>query len=473
MVSPTAELITEYGLLKARLDRLERRWECDRPDCDGLPHEGWLHHHARAAQHEPDDYRTWLLLTGRGFGKTRTGSETVKKWSQQGLKHIAVIAKSDREVRSICFEGPAGLLRRFPKEDIYRYYSAPGATRLVLNNGCVFRAFSAEDPDVLRGYAFDGAWCDEYAAWSMNTAQNVMDMLWFCLREAAHPKVLVTTTPKPLPHIVKLLDRAKKDNAVYVTRGATRDNASNLSAETLTELHLTYAGTRLGRQELEGEVLEDIEGALWSRSMIESCRVTEAPPLIRIVVAIDPAVTSNENSDETGIVVVGLASNFHYYVLEDCSVKASPDAWAKVAVAAYERWNADRIIGEANNGGDMIEVLIRQVAPQVSYRKVTASRGKQVRAEPISAIYEQGRAHHVGTFPRLEDQMVVWSPESSNSPDRMDALVWAITELMSGATAAASLTALGSICPNCGMPNIRSATVCVSCKQPMATVESL
>lgn len=464
MATPS-NLITEYEYLNERLIELGRRWECEVDNCNGLPHEGYIHNHARASQREPiSQYRTWVLVTGRGFGKTRTGAETVRKWVNEGARHIAIIAKTDREVRNICFDGPAGIVRLFRPEEIKGYNASAGSTKLTLKNGTIIRAFSSENPDTLRGYAFDGAWCDEYAAWSQNTAQNAMDMLWFCLRESANPRVIVTTTPKPLQHVKKLIKRAADDSSVILTRGTTKDNSANLSEDALMELHVSYGGTRLGRQELEGELLEDVEGALWKLSEIEEARVTEAPQLIRVVVGVDPAVTNNENSDQTGIVTVGVASNGHFYVLSDKSLKASPDTWARVAVQAYHDFKADKIIAEANNGGDMIAILMRAVDTNVPVKKVTATRGKQLRAEPISALYEQGRVHHVGVFAELETQMCEWTPlNTSYSPDRLDALVWALTELSTGGSSMIALASMSILCSACGMPSPKSSTVCYSC----------
>lgn len=431
MSSPAA-LLHEAQILIDHLKRLEYRWECERDDCDGLPHEGWLHNHARASQREPDGYRTWALITGRGFGKTRTGAETVKKWAEEGARHIAVVAKTDREVRSICFEGPAGLLDVFHPDDVLVYNKGAGSTRLVLKNGCLITAFTAESPDNLRGYAFDGAWCDEFAAWPRQTAQSVMDMLWFCLREAQDPRIIVTTTPKPVEHVKALIERSKTDPKVHITTGSTLENYANLSDAALEELKAAYAGTRLGRQELEGEFLEDVEGALWTYALIDATRVRELPnddQIARVVVAIDPAITSGEKSDETGIVTAALTKDGHIYILSDATMKGSPDAWARAAVLEYERVGADCIVVEANQGGDSWKTIIGTVAPNIRVKKVHATSGKRLRAEPVSALYEQAKVHHVGVFPELEAQLVTWTPFDPSSPDRMDALVWAVTEL--------------------------------------------
>jgi predicted phage terminase large subunit-like protein len=257
-------------------------------------------------------------------------------------------------------------------------------------------------------------------------------------------------------------DLLKRDN-VRVVRGSTFDNAKNLAPSALAELRLRYENTRLGRQELYGEVLEEVEGALWTRDIIESARVTKCPPLVRIVVGVDPAVTSGESSDETGIVVAGITADGHYYVLDDKTLRATPDAWARVAVNTYHEHKADRIVAETNNGGDMVTLLMRQVDSTVSVKKVTATRGKQLRAEPISSLYEQGRVHHVGYFAELEMQMCEWTPQSNESPDRLDALVWAITELNTGGSTMLALASMALLCSNCGMPSPKTASVCGKC----------
>jgi phage terminase large subunit-like protein len=431
-VPTPSNLLIEADMLKTRLRRLANRWECDIPDCNGMPHDGWLHNHCRASQREPEHYRTWALVTGRGFGKTRTGAETVKKWAFNGARHIAVIAKTDREVRSICFEGPAGLLEVFSDDDISVYSRSAGGTKIVLKNGCMITAFTAESPDNLRGYAFDGAWFDEFSSWPRQTAQATSDMVWFCLRESANPRVIVTTTPKPVDHLRQLLQRADKDNNIVVTRGSTKENLPNLSLAAVQELEAQYAGTRLGRQELEGELLEDTEGALWTWDMIEQARVEEPPNpemITRIIVAVDPAITLSPNSDETGIVTACATKDDRYWVLNDSSLKTSPDAWARIAVNEYHRVEADAVIVEANQGGDAWQILMHQIDPNVNVRKVHAGVGKRLRAEPIASLYEQSRVNHVGTFPLLESQMVSWTPYDMYSPDRLDALVWALQEL--------------------------------------------
>lgn len=435
--SPTDLLLRGQALIE-RQQELEARWDCDVEDCDGLPHAGWLHKHARAAQREPVDYRIWMILTGRGWGKTRTGAETTRKWGLAGRRHIAVVGKTDRETRNICFEGPGGLLAVIPPKLLFpgSYKKSTGDTSLTLRNGTVFRSMSAEKPEAIRGYAFDGAWFDEFAAWSPVPAQDCWDNMWFALRESKHPHIILTTTPRNLPHVKAVLEQDP-----VTTRGSLLDNRANLSEEAIDQYMKRYDGTRIGRQELYGELIEDVEGALWNWAMIEDNRYREKledliPTLWRIIVGVDPAGTANKNSDETGIVVVGVAGpriRPEFYVLEDRSGKYSPDEWAKLAVSLYDKWDADAIAAEQNMGWDLVNATLRHQDERVRIRKMNATRGKHLRAEPIVALYEQGRVHHVGNLGKLEDQMTAWTPfDTSYSPDRLDALVWACTELSAG-----------------------------------------
>jgi predicted phage terminase large subunit-like protein len=331
---------------------------------------------------------------------------------------------------------------------------------IILKNKSRIKLFSGEEPDRLRGPQFHGGWFDELASFK---SADSFDQYRFALRLGDHPQTIITTTPRPTKQIKDLALRPD----VRVIRGSTFDNAANLSESALAEMRSRYEGTRLGRQELYGEIIDDVEGALWTRDSIEASRVNETPVMVRIVVGVDPAVTSGESSDMTGIVVAGITPDGHYYILEDASMKGTPDAWARKVVDCYHRWQADRVIGETNNGGDMIELLLRQVDPSISYRKVTATRGKLLRAEPVAALYEQQRVHHAGTFPEMEDQMCNWTPDSNESPDRMDAMVWAMAELMGSQTALMGLAALAKFCSSCRMPNSKTATICSSCHQPL------
>ena len=324
--------------------------------------------------------------------------------------------------------GAGGFLACAPNSD--RPVYEPSKRRLRWENRAIATLFSNEEPDRLRGPQHGLALCDESAAWQ--NVQTTWDMLMFGLRVGTHPRACITTTPRPIKIIRDLVSREGKD--VAVTRGRTSDNAVNLAATFLTSIVNRYAGTRLGRQELDAELLSDIEGALWTYSMIEEGRVTlaNAAPLKRIVVAVDPAISVSEKSDATGIIVAGVGTDNHAYVLEDLSAKYSPTEWASKAIAAYKRHRADRIVAETNQGGALVESTLRAVDRSVPVRLVHASRGKITRAEPISALYEQHRVHHCGTFAELEDEMCTFEPGSQNSPDRMDAAVWALTELMVG-----------------------------------------
>lgn len=406
-----------------------------------------LSHHwefwARPDQLEPGGiWTTWLILAGRGWGKTRTGAETIRKWacgdtplSAGQVRHIALVAETSGDARDVMVEGPAGILAVHPKD--FRPLYEPSKRRLTWPNGTSATLFNAVEPDQLRGPQHDAAWGDEVAKWRY--MQETWDQLQFGLRLGAHPKQIITTTPRPLPLIRKLLN----DKDTVVTRGRTYDNAANLALPFLKQIEDRYGGTRLGRQELEGEVLDDIPGALWQRSNIDNNRRPQAPSEFqRIVVALDPATSSEEGSDETGIICAGIATDAdgftRGYVLADRSMRGSPDEWAKAAVSLYREYEADRIIAEKNQGGEMVEAVIRAVDRNVPITLVHASRGKHVRAEPISALYEQGRVHHIGRFDELEDQMCLFSRDydrANGSPDRVDALVWALASLFNRMTA--------------------------------------
>lgn len=399
-----------------------------------------------------------MLLTGRGWGKTRTAAETVKEWAKTPGLQIAVVAKNATLVRDICFDSPkSGLLAIIPAEDIARYNSSLGETTIRLRNGTVIRGFGAETPDNLRGWAFDKAWCDEYAAWSRNTAQDVYDMLWFCLREADTPQMLISTTPKPLPHIKRLVERGRRQEQrhqeggdaprVVLTRGHMRDNDANLSPAARAELDEQYAGTRLGRQELSGELLEDVEGALWQGWMLEVEGFRQhrenLPDMERVVVAVDPATKSHENADHTAFTVAGrgwpLTTAYgdnrpRGYVLHAEQDRFTPTAAMRRAAELYHEYQADCVVIEANNGGDYLPALLQEVDPRVSWRIVHATRGKRARAAPVAQLYEQSRVHHVGAarlFAELEEQMTtfVGQGETEDSPDQLDSMVWALWDL--------------------------------------------
>jgi len=374
-------------------------------------------------------WQVWLLLAGRGFGKTRTLSEWVCEQVASGrASRIALVAATAADARDVLVEGQSGILVVAPSP--FRPIYEPSKRRLTWPNGAIATTFSAEEPDRLRGPQHDAAICDELASWSR---PETWDMLQFGLRLGRHPRCLVATTPRPTKLIRELLAREGHD--VVVTRGSTYENRANLAPGFFDQIIRKYEGTRLGRQELDAELLDDTPGALWSHAIIDAVRLSAVPVLQRIVVAIDPAVTSGEDADETGIVVVGIDHQGHGYVLADASGKYQPIEWAKIAIAAYRAHHAERIVAEVNNGGDMVENTLRMVDPNVPFTAVRASRGKVTRAEPVSALYEQGRMHHVGTFPQLEDQMTNFTSDfdrqaAGYSPDRVDALVWAATDLL-------------------------------------------
>ncbi len=377
---------------------------------------------ARPAQSIPEgDWTIWLLKAGRGFGKTRVGAETVRIWKENN-PIIHIVGPTAGDARDVLIEGPAGILECSPAWDKPKY--EPSKRRLSWNNGAYALIFSADEPDRLRGPQCYAAWCDELAAWKY--PEDAWDNLMMGLRLGSNPRCVVTTTPRP----IKLVKQLVKDPSVYVTNGSTYDNIDNLAPAFLNTILKKYEGTRLGRQELNAEILEDVEGALWNLSMIEKSRVKQMPTeLVRCAVAIDPSVTSTEDADETGIITGGKDAKGHIYIWADDSGIYSPQGWATKAISSYDRNRADRVIGETNNGGDLIETVIRNIDPSVSYKGVWASRGKIVRAEPVVALYEQQRVHHVGTLAKLEDEMTNWI-QGEKSPGRIDALVWLVTFLM-------------------------------------------
>jgi len=374
------------------------------------------------------DYNIWLILAGRGWGKTRTGAmDTIMYALRNPEVQVAVVTPTFGDIRRVAFGGISGIIKNLPQECLMsgrgKGYNA-SASEITLYNGSKIMGFSATEPDRLRGPQFHRAWCDELAAWFY---PDTFDQLMFGLRLGDNPQCVITTTPKPVPLIRNIMKR----KGLVITRGSTFENAANLAPAALENLKEKYADTRLGRQELYAELLDDSEGALWNYKNLEETRVSkdEVPELRRIIVAIDPAVTNNEGSDETGIVIAGQADNGRYYVLEDVSGKMTPDGWGRLAVDMYYKYQADRIVAEVNNGGDLVERLIRTIDNEVSYTPVNASRGKMVRAEPIAALYEQKKVSHVGMFLELEEQLCSFTVGSKKSPDRLDALVWALTEL--------------------------------------------
>ena len=388
----------------------------------------WLNT-ARPKQLPPEaEHYIHLILAGRGWGKTRTGAQDIAIYALRNPNsNCAVVAPTHGDLRRVCFGGNSGLLSVIPRECLLKSSDQKGysssVSELRLYNGSKITGFAAQEPDRLRGPQFHRAWCDEVASWRYPEA---FDQLMFGLRLGKKPQCVITTTPKPTKLIKSLMERED----CYLTRGNTFENEANLAESALAMLKERYEGTTLGRQELFAEIIENVEGALWNANMIEEARLMdEERDLTNIIVAIDPAVTSNENSDETGILVVGKDANNEYYVLEDLSGRYSADKWGRIAVKAYHEWEADRIVAEVNNGGDLVERLLRNIDFNIPYRSVHATRGKLVRAEPIAALYEQRRVHHVGTFPDLETQMCSYTGDIKTSPDRLDALVWGLTEL--------------------------------------------
>ena len=378
---------------------------------------------ARPAQRIPaGDWIVWLILAGRGFGKTRTGAETVRQWVKS-CPYVNLIGATADDARDIMIEGESGILAICPNSERPVYKKSE--RKLLWPNGAVSLIFTADEPERLRGKQHGKLWCDELAAWRYPEA---WDQASLGLRLGNAPQAIVTTTPRPTA-IVKTLANSK---TTFVTRGSTYDNRGNLAGAFLSQIVTKYEGTRLGRQELNAEILDDNPGTLWKRANIDEFRVFTAPDLYRLVVGVDPAVTSKEDSDLTGIVAAGRDRRNppHFYVLEDSSDIFTPDQWAQAVLKLYYKRKADRVIAEVNQGGDMVEAIMRHKDPNVSYASVHATRGKVVRAEPIAALYEQGRVHHVGSLAKLEDEMCDWDPlVSAKSPDRMDALVWALTEL--------------------------------------------
>lgn len=396
---------------------------------------------ARPEQLPPDgDWQTWLFLAGRGAGKTRAGAEWVRAQVKAGYKRIGLIAPITADIRDVMIEGQSGILASSWEGDRDKggvkigipVYEPSKRHRLTWANGAVAYGYSAEEPERLRGPQHDALWCDELAAWF--DADECWNMAMFGLRLGIDPRVMVSTTPKPKPVIRTLI----ADPATAITRATTYDNRANLAAKFYTTVISKYEGTRLGRQELAGELLEEAEGALWNRTMIERARITHTQPVMRrVVVGVDPAITAKAESNLTGIVAAGLGADGRGYVLADGSGRYSPDGWARKAVALFDALGADRIVAEGNQGGEMVRHTIASVRPSAPITIVHASRGKQARAEPIAALYEQNKIGHCGVFPELEDQMCTWEPLGDDpSPDRIDAMVWALTALMVNAPTA-------------------------------------
>ena len=393
--------------------------------------------HARPEQRlPPGQWQTWLYLAGRGAGKTRAGAEAVRAWAESGTVHrMHLIAPTAADIRDTMVEGESGILA--VSSNVMRPIYSPSNRRLTWPNGCMALLFSADEPERLRGPQCEKLWADEAAAWRRPEA---WDMAMFGLRLGDNPQAIVTTTPKPV-HLVK--DLIKDQNIIFTT-GTTYDNRANLAPQFMEKIIAKYEGTRLGQQELLAQILDDNPGALWKREWIEAARVAQASlnDLRKIVVAVDPAISNTDTSDEIGIIVAGRDYRGEFYILDDRTMHGSPHQWALEVCATYHRWKADVVVAENNNGGDMVEHTINSEDKNVPVKQVHASRGKRIRAEPISTEYEKGRVHHVGFFPELEDQLCDWNPDDpkAKSPDRLDAAVWALTELKGPEESAEVLT---------------------------------
>ena len=381
---------------------------------------------------EFNDWRTWLLLGGRGSGKTRTGAEWLKgvaladpHYPGNSGGRVAVVGTSFDQVRDVMVEGESGILEISPKPDRPKWIAS--RRELVWPNGVIGKLFSSADPEGLRGSQFGAAWCDEICKW--HALQETWDMLQFCLRLGDLPRQVVTTTPKPLALIKKLI----VDPHTVTVRSKTSDNNANLASGFLRHVEELYSGTRLGRQELHGEIVEEAEHALWSREAIEKCRVNNVPPLRRIVIAVDPPAGSGKDGASCGIVAVGRSEDGQCYVLADRTLSnARPSEWASAVVKLFHTLEADVVVAEVNQGGEMVKSVLRTEDTTIPVRSVHASRGKWLRAEPVALLYERGNVSHAGRFPELEDQMCSIGPDglaNGSSPDRLDALVWAISEL--------------------------------------------
>lgn len=390
----------------------------------------WRGFNARPDQIEPQgDWEIWLALAGRGWGKTETGAQWVRERVEAGARSIALVAETQKDLEEVMV---ARLVSIYPEGEAPKVRYKP--VRITWPNGAVALGYNGTEPNQLRGPEFDTAWIDELAKYRY--ARETWDMLQFAMRGTAiEPRQIITTTPRPIELIKAIV--AGQEGKVHITRGKTSENRANLAASFIERIENRYAGTRLGRQELDAEILGDLPGALWSLATLDAYRLKDQPALKRIVVAVDPAVTNTETSDDHGIIVAGMMDDQRGAVLEDASLTGSPNEWARRAVSLYRSWEADCIVVEVNQGGDMVANTIRTIDPNVRIKEVRASRGKHVRAEPIAALYEQGKIAHVGAFAALEGQMTQMTTEGyqgDGSPDRVDALVWAFTELFPGMT---------------------------------------
>lgn len=381
---------------------------------------------ARPEQRWPaGDWLIWYIQAGRGWGKTRTGAEATWQ-AAKSVPHLAIVAESFGEGRDTCVEGESGLKALYPGIVFNRSLG-----ELWFPSGCKGKIYSADDPESLRGPNNYFAWCDEIAKWRY--LKKTWDMLMFTMRKGPRPRTVITTTPRPLP----LLKDLKARPSTHLTRGKTSDNLANLSPVFIDQIIAPYQGTELGRQELDAEDIEDLKDALWQRAIIERSRVYAAPDLTTIVVGVDPNAVSH-TGDDAGIITAGVGMcdcmgtpELHGFVLNDDTTSGGPREWARASVTAYHKFKADKLVAEDNNGGEMVEITIGTVPQAPPVKRIHASRGKHTRAQPVAMLYEQGKVHHVGALPKLEDELCSWMP-GMDSPNRLDALVWALTELMLG-----------------------------------------
>lgn len=385
----------------------------------------WRGFLARPDQIAPEgDWDIWIALAGRGWGKTEVGARWIKEQVEAGVKSIALVAETQKDLEEVMV---ARLLSIYPDDERPKVRFKP--VRITWPNGAVALGYNGTEPQQLRGPEFEAAWVDELAKYRY--ARETWDMLQFCMRAGRDPRQLITTTPRPTELIKAIV--SGQEGKVHVTRGRTLDNKANLAGKFLRKILDKYEGTRLGRQELNAEILGDLPGALWRQSDLDLYRESEAPEIGRTVVSVDPAVTNTDESDEHGLIVCGIGQDGTTgYLLEDASAQGSPLDWARAAIRLAKKWEADGVVVEVNQGGDMVAHTLRSQAPNLNIIEVRATKGKHVRAEPISALYEQGRIRHVGQYPELENQMTQMTTEGyqgEGSPDRVDALVWAFTEL--------------------------------------------
>ena len=387
-------------------------------------------HAARPEQIAPGgDWVIWVFLGGRGAGKTRAGAEWIRSQVRQGARRIALVAPSYADAREVMIEGESGLKNIGMPSEKPRYESS--RRRLIWPNGAVGHVFSAEDPDGLRGPQFDTAWADEFCAWSY--AEETLSNLRFGLRLGTNPRLVITSTPRPIVALRNLL----LEPSVMVRKASTLANKAHLSPVFMRTIFDTYGGTRIGRQELSGEILDDIEGALWTRKMIDVALVKETPRFEKVIIAIDPPVTSGAKADSCGIIIVGrtgFGRDAKAYILHDATVQGlSPERWAKHVLVLWEKWDVDYVLIEINQGGEMVKSVFNAIGADIVIRTVYASKSKSARAEPVAALYEQGRVKHIGGFAKLEDELCalgIGGYFAGKSPDRADALVWAVSDLL-------------------------------------------